>query len=136
MSSASFDPRQYVTVSVTSLHAVVVVAVSGEIDMATRDVVSQALHAHLDATPPGMVIDLSEVEFLGSTGLAVLIEIDKRAPECRTQLGIVTSGSPAATRVMQISGLASLLPIYPTIADAVTRLTADMPCGVTPRSFQ
>jgi anti-sigma B factor antagonist len=135
MSWASFDPRQYVTVSATSLHAVVVVAVSGEIDMATCDVVSQALHAHLDATPLGMVIDLSEVEFLGSIGLAVLIEVDKRAPECRTRLGIVTSGSPAVTRVMQISGLVNLLPICPTIDDAVTRLTAGMPCGVTPRSF-
>jgi anti-anti-sigma factor len=136
MSSASFDPRQYVTVSVTSSHAVVVVAVSGEFDMATCDVVSQALHAHLDATPLGMVIDLSEVEFLGSAGLAVLIEVDKRAPERHTRLGIVTSGSPAVTRVMQISGLASILPIYPTIDDAVTRLAADMPCGVLPRSFQ
>jgi anti-anti-sigma factor len=132
MNLSSFDPRQYVTVSATSSHAVVVVSVSGEIDMATCDVVSQALHAHLDATPPGMVIDLSEVEFLGSAGLAVLIEVNKRAPECCTRLGIVTSGSPAVTRVLQVSGLAKLLPTYPTVTDAVT---AGMPCGVMPRSF-
>jgi anti-sigma B factor antagonist len=135
MSSPSFDPRRYVTVSVTSLHGVIVVAVSGEIDIATCDVVSQALHAHLDATPPGMVIDLSRVEFLGSVGLAVLIEVNKRAPECRTRLGIVVSGSPAVTRVVQLSGLTELLPTYPTIADAVASVTTDMPCGVMPRSF-
>lgn len=133
MSSPSFDPRQYVTVTVTSLHGVVVVAVSGEIDMATRDVVSQALHAHLDATPLGMVIDLSEVEFLGSAGLAVLIEVNERARQCHTRLGIVMSGNPAVTGVLQIAGLAGLLPAYPTIADAVT---TDIPCGVIPRSFR
>jgi anti-sigma B factor antagonist len=136
MSSPSFDPRQYVTVSVTLSHDVVVVAVSGEIDMATRDVVSQALHAHLDATPSGMVIDLSEVEFLGSVGLRVLIEVNDRALRCHTRLGIVMSGNPAVTRTMQISGLVKLLRTYPTVTDAVTSMTAHMSGGVVSRSFR
>lgn len=136
MNSPSFDPRRYVTVSVTSLHAVVVVAVSGEIDMATRDVVSQALHAHLDATPPGMVIDLSEVEFLGSSGLAVLLQVNERARQCHTRLGIVMSGNPAVTRIIQVSGSAKLLRTYPAITDAVTSMTTHMPSGAAPRSFQ
>lgn len=134
MSSLSVDSRQYVTVSATSTHPVLVVAVSGEIDIVTCDVVSQALHAHLDATPLGMVIDLSDVEFLGCAGLAVLIQVYERAAQSRTRFGIVMAGNPAVTRVVQISGLAELLPAYPTIADAVMNVTADMPYGNRPRS--
>jgi anti-sigma B factor antagonist len=119
MTVSPFDPAEHVRVTVTSLHAVVVVEVSGEIDMATCHAMAEPLFGQLDATPPGLVLDLAEIRFMGSEGLAVLIEAHKRAQQGRTSLGIVVPGGSPVARVLAVSGLDELLPIHATMVEAM-----------------
>jgi anti-anti-sigma factor len=119
MASPRFDPADYVSVSVTSLDAVTVMEVSGEIDIATRDAIADPLLAHVDMRPPGVVLDLTGIGFMGSAGLVVLIEAHNRSCQCDTSLGIVAPARSPVRRTLEISGLLELLPVYRTIADAL-----------------
>lgn len=56
-----------------------VVALNGRIVMANADVVRQRLHSIVERGSGEIVINLSDVEFMDSTGLSVLISTYERA---------------------------------------------------------
>jgi anti-sigma B factor antagonist len=111
-------PQDHVTVTVRSSQGVTVLEVSGEIDMATGEALTVPLSTHLDAAPSGLVLDLTKVEFIGSTGLAVLAETHQRTRDGMTKLGIVAN-TPIVLRPLEIAGFLEFLPIYPTLAAAL-----------------
>ena len=57
----------------------VTVTVVGEVDTFTAPVLRSSLDSQLEQSPRELVIDLSGVQFLGSAGLAVLVETQKSA---------------------------------------------------------
>jgi anti-anti-sigma factor len=87
-------------------------ALSGELDITG----GQALEAQLDAlrrTYRGrLVIDLSEVTFVSSTGIAVLVHADRHAQHGGWLLEL-RHGPPDVRRVFEICGLADRLPFRP-----------------------
>ncbi|WP_436501995.1 STAS domain-containing protein [Actinokineospora sp. HUAS TT18] len=88
-----------------------VLAVAGEIDLVTEPQVRSALDAALRTEPAILIVDLTAVEFLGSTGLTALVAAHHGATT--TQLRVVTN--PAARRIMQITGLDTVLPLFATL---------------------
>jgi anti-sigma B factor antagonist len=126
MTLQPFNLADYVTVTVTSLHAVTVVEVSGEIDMATRDAMADPLFAQLDNAPPGVVLDLTKIDFMGLAGLRVLVEAYQRAQQGDIGLGIVVPGGSLVRRVLEVSGLVQFLPVYRTIAEALHGVAVDL----------
>ena len=96
---------------------VVVATVSGEVDMLTapslRDVVTSEL-----ADCAVLVIDLSGVAFLGSAGLAVLVEASHEAQRRQVELRVVATGR-SVRRPLEITGLDEVLTTFPTRDDAV-----------------
>ena len=84
------------------------VTVAGEIDLSTSTRLNRELDAVLDGSPARLRIDLSDVPFMDTTGVAVLLKARRRALEqdCRFA---VSSASPALTRLFEITGLAGLL---------------------------
>jgi hypothetical protein len=71
------DRDDALTISQSRYGTTTVVAVAGEVDLAT----CSRLHASLDAAvdEPGrgpVVVDLTAVTFIGSTGMAVLVDAD------------------------------------------------------------
>src|SRR3954464_9816974 len=51
-----------------------VLPLEGEIDLHVSPRISAALAAMIEQKPPRLVVDLSKVSYIGSSGLAVLIE--------------------------------------------------------------
>lgn len=104
-----------------TLGGAVVVHVSGEIDLLTvRDFQAGLDRACAEARPPTVVVaDLAEVTFLGSTGLAVLMDVDKRCREQRTPLRVVATG-PGVVRPLEVTGLDRILTIDESL-DSVIR---------------
>lgn len=84
-----------------------VLTVEGEIDLSTAPQFRTALETVLRAEPAGIVFDLGGVEFIDSSGLAVLIEA---ATATRVQL---VRPSHAVRRVIELTGLAKILPVTP-----------------------
>jgi anti-sigma B factor antagonist len=97
-------------VSVTEGSDAVVVAVSGELDVASAPALRQELYRVIDQDAPKVVVDLAEMEFIDSTGLGVLVGALKRVKERSGTLGL-RALSPSARRVFDITGLSKAFTI-------------------------
>ena len=95
-----------------------VVEVSGELDTLTAPRLLDVLGVALRERCPILIVDLTEVTFLGSAGLAVLAGTHKHASP-HTALRIVAR-LRATLRPLQLTGLATMLQLYPSRADALT----------------
>jgi anti-anti-sigma factor len=89
-------------VSVTSEAGSHDVALSGELDIATADQLTDALEGLQPASGDRLIIDLSGVSFMDSTGLRVLIAANRNAAASGYSLVIVTGDSPAK-RVLELT---------------------------------
>jgi anti-sigma B factor antagonist len=80
------------------------VVLAEDIDISNAVQLQAGLIEHLNEFGPELVLDLSEVRFIDSTGLGVLVSVLKRA---REQGGHVTLLNPnrEIDRLLQITGL-------------------------------
>jgi anti-sigma B factor antagonist len=110
--------------SLTVLHdgGTVIVAVTGEIDLATAASLRDALTAELAAGPDVLIVDLDGVEFFTSVGLTTLALTQRAAKERGVALRVIAT-SRATLRPLQITGMADDLALYASRADAL----ADQP---------
>ena len=95
----------------------VVVSVAGELDVLTSPHLKAGIDAALEKGPAVLVIDLSEVEFLSSAGMAVLVAAREQAEASHVKFGVVASG-PATSRPLTLIGLAEVIGMYPTLGEA------------------
>ncbi|WP_228838738.1 STAS domain-containing protein [Nocardia amamiensis] len=102
-------------VQVRSADDVVIVTVHGEIDMASAPLLQAALDEVLRGTPPAVVVDMSNVGFLGSAGLSVLVA----ASEAAGSGGLRVVPSDAARRPIELTALDQLLRVFGTVEEAL-----------------
>jgi len=108
-------------VSVDSPQAgVVVLRVSGDIDMLTAPVLIDHVRTQLKVrgATRSLVIDLTGVTFLGSAGLAVLAEAHHTATDAEVTVRVVAP-SRTVLRPLQVTGLDQLLTIVGDVNAAV-----------------
>lgn len=89
----------------------------GSLDLATSPTVRAAL---MDATEKGkknLVVDLTQIEFLDSTGLGALIGAHRRATEHGGSFRVIVSEGPIA-RLLNITGLIRVFSVFHTLDDA------------------
>lgn len=55
-----------------------VLTVTGEVDMLTAPLLRQRIDEHFGADRAPIIVDLSRVEFFGSTGLAIMVDTKQR----------------------------------------------------------
>lgn len=84
-----------------------VVAVAGEIDMATAGLFRQAMDEACTGSDQ-VVIDLADTTFIDSTGLAVVVRALRQLGRQRDALVVRGAGAHVA-RIFEISGLDHLL---------------------------
>jgi anti-sigma B factor antagonist len=89
-----------------------VVAPTGEIDMLTVDELRRQLAAAADAAPEVLVVDLSEVSFIDSTGLGAVVEANARASRAGTRVAVVVPHGSAPAVTIGLAGLKGVLPTY------------------------
>ena len=88
----------------------VTVTVVGEVDTFTAPVLRASLDTQLEQQPTALVIDLCDVQFLGSAGLAVLVETQRSARSRDVGLRLVAN-TRAVTRPLEVTGLIDLFTI-------------------------
>ncbi len=98
---------------------IAVVTVTGEVDVST----SASLRAGLlrvitDEIDRGLVVNLSSVSFIDSTGVGVLVGIWHRARASQRCLALAAP-SRQGRAVLEATGLTKVLPVYDTQAQAV-----------------
>lgn len=110
-----------VVTSRVTAEAVVISAV-GEVDMATVPQLEQALTPGRGGPDPGtrLILDLTQVSFLGSAGLATVITAATKIDQQGGSLHLVVGHQHAVLRALEITGLDKLLPLHETLDDALT----------------
>jgi anti-anti-sigma factor len=98
-----------------------VVHVAGEIDMITASSLRAAVAEVFDDGLLGgrtVVFDLTSVDFMGSSGLAVLAEAVQRAESAKLPPIRVVATSRLVRRAVEVTGLDAVLAIFPDLATA------------------
>ena len=105
-------------VTVRNQDGTAVVAVAGEIDVYTSPLLQERLVEVLKDGSSSIVLDLSAVTFLDSTGLGVLITGLKRCRSAEGDLVLVTA-QPNVLKVLEITGLNDVFQIHDSVDDAI-----------------
>lgn len=91
--------------------------IEGEVDVYTAPQLKQDIVDVAERGVKHLIINLSKVEYLDSTGLGVLIGGLKRLREGKGNLVLVGPGM-RILRIFEITGLDKIFDIYPTVEEA------------------
>jgi anti-sigma B factor antagonist len=101
-----------------------VMTLGGEIDVYTAPLVRERLDAAVRDGRVHLVVDLSQVRFLDSTGLGVLVGRLKLTRSRDGSLRLVAT-EEKVLKVFAITGLDKVFEIYPTLDEALAASAAD-----------
>jgi anti-sigma B factor antagonist len=109
------------SIDMTSVNdgAIAVFALSGTLDIATSPTLRAALMEAADRDNHEIVVDLSQLEFLDSTGLGALIGAHKRAAEHHGEVRLVAQEGQIL-RLLRITGLLDVFSVYPNLDAALS----------------
>lgn len=99
------------------------VRIIGPLDLLTAPEMASAISTAMTSAAAGstegsgrassvLLIDLQGVDFLGSAGLSVLVDAEKRADRDGVLLALVATGHPVL-HALQVTGLDQVLRVYP-----------------------
>jgi len=92
----------------------VILALTGELDMASAELLQQAIDSDDLQGEAMVVLDLQQLQFVDSTGLRLILTALERC-RARQQEFAITPGSQQVQRLLSVTGVAEHLP---TIAAA------------------
>jgi anti-sigma B factor antagonist len=101
-----------------------VVRVVGEVDMSHEDDLRGALREAVGAESNGIVVDLTECEFIDSSGVrALLLSREAQQSEKGSERLAVAASSEQILRILSVMGLDKVIPIRPTIEESAAALS-------------
>ncbi|MDR8412578.1 STAS domain-containing protein [Nonomuraea sp. 3-1Str] len=103
---------------------VTVIALAGELDIATAGELRQAVGDAVSGGPDGpplLVIDMLAVDFCDSTGLSVLVSAINGAAAAGGR-AVLSGIGPRMARLLHVTGLDKRFQTYGTVDDAVQAL--------------
>ncbi|WP_169949203.1 STAS domain-containing protein [Microbispora sp. H11081] len=95
-----------------------VLTMRGTLDFTTHEVATEFFDKAFAQFGPHLVVSLLELDFLDSRATGLLVNCWKRAVDTGGWLALVAVERGAA-RALWITGLASHVPVFPTVAEAV-----------------
>ena len=95
-----------------------ILALEGEIDLHLSPAVALDLQALVKQQPPKLIIDLTKVTYMDSSGLAVLLEGMQSVESYRGKFYLIGVGDPLST-VFESSRLDQVFRIYPDLNAAL-----------------
>ncbi|WP_069167814.1 STAS domain-containing protein [Nocardia altamirensis] len=108
------------TTTVASQDGATVLTVAGEVDLATAPALENSIEAILNGKPAALIIDLTDVSFLASAGMAVLVATHQRAGDA-TKIAVVADG-PATSRQLRMTSLDQVFALHSTLEAALAGL--------------
>jgi stage II sporulation protein AA (anti-sigma F factor antagonist) len=103
-------------------HSVAVVDATGDLDLATSRGLAARL-GELAGSPGNAVLDLSQVGFMDSVGLAVVLKAVNRFRRQDKQLVLAVPPDHNVRRLLELTGTDGRVAVEPTREDALARAT-------------
>jgi anti-sigma B factor antagonist len=123
----AFEPPKFDLSEEDLNETTAVIRVAGEIHASTAPEFSDRLNAVISNGRNAVVLDLTNVEFIDSTGLSVLLNGLRRVTRARGAM-VIACANPTVLRLFEITKLDSTFEILPSCDEAIERLrqaTAD-----------
>lgn len=121
---AAFEPGQWSATQLLTVIArpapdgTVVVTARGEVDSLTGPLLKDVSLANLRPAGPPLVIDLTEVSFLGAAGLGILDDLGKAAAAANVRLTLIAN-TRVVLRPLTITGLHREFDIHAVLTEAL-----------------
>ncbi len=96
-----------------------IVAFEGEIDLHESPNVREAIRPLIEQKLPRIYVDMSDVSYIDSSGLAVLIDAMQRIANYGGKFGLIAI-RPAVRTVLEIARLDQVFRVYPDRTAAVS----------------
>lgn len=128
------DDKNFTVTSRVGADTAVVVA-SGDIDFHTSTLLSSELYNVIERTAVALVVlDVTDVDFVSSAALAMLVSAVRCAERCHKTFTVVTGRQRVIPRALHVAGLDRVVSTSPTFAGAMSThptVTASAPTPVT-----
>jgi anti-sigma B factor antagonist len=109
---------------------------SGEIDASNRDEVFERLLGVLRNADWGLVLDLTELRYVDSAGIDMILRLRQRLSSRQQRLRVVAPPSRFVAEVLETVRIAELVPVDTTVAEAVDVLSERLkPPSRVPRPY-
>jgi anti-sigma B factor antagonist len=96
-----------------------VLSVEGEVDLYTAPAVREAAVGAMESGADHVLLDLTDVPFMDSSGLAVIVACLKRLRELGGDLAVVSPPSSPPTKLLSLTGLDQAIPTHTTVEEAL-----------------
>lgn len=95
-----------------------VITLKGEVDVYTAPALRERLLVDIESSCSAVVVDMSGVDFVDSSGLGVLVSGLKRTREADKSMRIVCDSEPVL-KIFRITGLDKVFDLTPTLEEAL-----------------
>lgn len=120
------SPAPFEATAVRLDDGVRVIAVRGELDLSTASDLEAPLDDAIASGDASVLVDLSECEFIDSTGIALIVRawqrLDRNADGDGDGRVVICSDNDQVRRVLEITGLELSIPIHSTRDEALSAL--------------
>ena len=96
-----------------------VITVQGAFDMVLAPRVERALREAVADPGQALVVDLSECEFIDSTGLTTLLSAAKALPDDQIPILLASPPSSEVRRMLDLVGISLSVSTFDTVGDAI-----------------
>lgn len=99
------------------------ISVRGELDLSTAPELEGPLEEALESGEGSLLIDLSQCEFIDSTGIALIVRAWQRLDNGENgRVLVICSQNDQVRRVLEITGLELSIPVHLTRDEALTAI--------------
>jgi anti-sigma B factor antagonist len=106
------------TLRMSENDALLIGIVDGDVDLASARELTGEILSDVPSNASGLVLDLSHVRYLDSTGVSMLLELHRSLEGRRQRFVIVLPRTSHLWRVFEITGLPSILRIAESLDEA------------------
>ena len=112
--SEDVDPIMDLELSTRAHEGRALLSVAGEVDLETASQLGDAAADALQSVSPHLLLDLSGVTFMDSTGLKVLLAVQRRADLAAGSLAVAGTTRPVS-KILALTGLDPTVALYDSV---------------------
>jgi anti-anti-sigma factor len=101
---------------------VVVAHLTGELDISGADSTGRRIAEAVPSSARGVVVDMTDLEFIDSSGVSMLFALARRVSSRRQELRVVAPDGKPVARVLQIVEFDRAAPVHTDLDSAVAEI--------------
>jgi anti-sigma B factor antagonist len=111
-----------VALEIEARDEVIVARLSGELDLAGAPATGEQIAAAVPTSARGLVIDLSGLDFMDSSGVAMLFKLSRMLGGRRQQVRVVAPSGATVARVLDIVEFDRATPVHSHLDGALSEI--------------